>query len=328
MIHSQSDDHTLCLIDCEGTARAEHRGFHFVAAVSTGNVTLQGIGVINGYVTDGGGGIWVEGADPTSHCAVEGCTVDDQYGKGGGLRVSHGSGALVMNSRFSENTSGYGGGVSIDGAAGFLMGCEVSDNVATDVAGGVYVDGSGVMQVSNCDIIRNQAPKAGGVRLSGARRGSWLLRERQHGDSGHSGGVWLQGGFVNGCTIVKNSAAWGGGGVHCEAGTGSINHCLIAFSENGYGVAAEAGNVPALNCCDVYGNARGDYDSVVGDQTGFSYNISQDPELCGLEHGDYRLHYTSPCTDVNSPCRIQVGCYDRGCDTPVREMSWGRVKAL
>ena len=56
-IRSESDDYLLCMIDCEGSARAEHRGFWFEDAVGTGDVTLQGIGIINGYTTTGGGGI-------------------------------------------------------------------------------------------------------------------------------------------------------------------------------------------------------------------------------------------------------------------------------
>ena len=47
-IRSESDDYLLCMIDCEGSARAEHRGFWFQDAVGTGDVTLQGIGTTTG----------------------------------------------------------------------------------------------------------------------------------------------------------------------------------------------------------------------------------------------------------------------------------------
>ena len=56
--------------------------------------------------------------------------------------------------------------------------------------------------------------------------------------------------------------------------------------------------------------------------------LSLDPELCGIEMADYRLFDTSPCTETNSPCAWLVGGFNIGCDSPVEETSWGRVKAL
>ena len=151
---------------------------------------------------------------------------------------------------------------------------------------------------------------------------------RNEATGGHSGGVWLQGGVLSTCTIVENSATEGGGGVHCEAGSGSIYRSIIAFTEGGYGVGATTGNAPTLICCDVFGNAGGNYDAVVGDQTGSNDNFSADPEFCDIDFADYQLFDTSPCLATNSPCEQLVGWFDQGCDSPVEEMSWGRVKGL
>jgi len=75
-----------CQIDCDGSAREEHRGFRFGPEVGTGDATLEGIGIINGYTTANGGGIRVEGADPTiDNCAVVFCTADGSDTKGGGI---------------------------------------------------------------------------------------------------------------------------------------------------------------------------------------------------------------------------------------------------
>jgi hypothetical protein len=227
------------------------------------------------------------------------------------------------------NTAAYGGGVSIFGAAGTFQSCDFTDNVATSTAGGVYIQGNGTIQFSYCEIVSNGAPRAGGVRMAG---GTPFLQHcnisRNDATAGHSGGIWLQGGFVNFCTIVENSATSGGGGVYCAAGTGGMNKCIIAFTEDGVGVGATEGNAPSLSCCDVFGNVEGDYDAEVGDQTGFDSNFSLDPELCGIEFADYQLFDTSPCLAANSPCGVPVGRFGQGCDSPVEEMSWGRVKAL
>jgi len=329
-IRGQSGDYMNCIIDCEGSAREEHRGFWFQAAVGTGDVTLEDVAIINGYSTTSGGGILIEGASPEiRNCAVAMCTVVGSSLRGGGIYAYDGSDPDVYFCVISQNTADYGGGVAISGSGAFY-GCEINDNTATNSAGGAYLQGSSTIQFAHCDIVSNTSSKAGGVRMAGS---SIYVQEcnisRNSATGSHSGGIWLQGGFVNSCTIVENSAAAGGGGVHCVAGTGTLTHCIIAFSETGYGVSADdAGNIPSLECCDVYGNIDGDYDSVVGDQTGSNFNFSLDPELCGIEIGDYRLFDTSPCLAASSPCGVLVGVFGVGCDDPVEAMSWGRLKGL
>jgi len=329
-IRSQSGNFLECLIDCEGGARAEHRGFWFQAAVGTGNVTLEGIGVLHGYSTVGGGGIWVDGANTIIRsCAVVSCTVDNPAGKGGGLRVSGGGAPNVSFCLFSINTAGKGGGVAIDQAWGTFNSCEMVDNTATDVGGGMYIDADGPFQIGYSDIVSNQAPQAAGIWMAGSTPYVQHCNiSRNDATAGHAGGVLLGGGILNHSTLVENSATEGGGGVHCHAGTGGINYSLIAFSESGYGVAATEGYVPSLDCCDVYDNAAGNYDSVVGDQTGIGDNISLDPELCNWEMADYRLYDTSPCWIDNSPCGYVIGAFNVGCSDPVEDMSWGSIKAL
>ena len=329
-IRSQSGDYLDCIIDCQGSARAEHRGFRFETAVGSGDVTLEDVAIINGYVTDSGGGIWILGASPTiDGCAVAMCTADGGSTRGGGIYVSDGGSPTVNWCQISQNTAAYGGGVAVFNASGVFQSCDITDNEATDTAGGVYIQAGGTIQIAYCDIVSNSAPRAGGVRMAGTTPFLQSCNiSRNDATAGHSGGVWLQGGFVNFCTIVENSATQEGGGVYCTAGTGGLNKCIIAFTESGYGVGATEGNAPSLSCCDVYGNAGGNYDAEVGDQTGFDFNFSLDPELCDINDADYRLFDTSPCLAANSPCGTPVGRYNQGCDSPVEGMSWGRVKGM
>jgi hypothetical protein len=144
----------------------------------------------------------------------------------------------------------------------------------------------------------------------------------------YAGGVWFQAGTITRCTIVANAADDEGGGVYCSNGTGSIIDCIIANSTEGEGVACDADDVPTLTCCDVYGNAGGNYDVNIGDQTGIDGNISEDPEFCDPGTGDYSLYNTSPCLPGGNGCGVQMGAYGHGCDSPVGEMSWGALKAL
>ena len=329
-IWSQSGDYMECIIDCGGSAREEHRGFRFGPEVGTGDATLTGVGIINGYTSANGGGILIEEANPTiSNCAVAFCTADGGLTRGGGICLTDGAAPSVSYCLVSGNTAGYGGGIAIDSSTGMFHTCDITDNLGTSVAGGVYIDPSGEVWFDQCTVVSNSAPRAGGVQMAG---GSTHLVScsvsRNDATSGYAGGIWLQGGFVNNCTIVENSATAAGGGVYCQDGAGVVVSCIIAFTEDGHGVAGYQTDVPYLECCDVYGNVEGNYDSVVGDQTGLNDNFSLDPELCGIEIADYRLFDTSPCLQVNSPCDWLVGAFDQGCDSPVEDMSWGRVKAL
>ena len=258
-IRSQSGNYTTCMIDCKGSARAEHRGFLFTTTVGTGDPTLQGIGIINGYTTTSGGGIRVDGASPSIvNCAVAWCAVDGNNLHGGGMYVGDGGDPDVTSSLFSQNTAEYGGGVAIVGASGTFSNCGITDNEATTNAGGVYIDASAQTTFWSCEIASNTARRAGGVQMKGTTP---FLQEcdisRNEATADHSGGVWLQSGFINYCTIVENSAVAGGGGVYCHLGTGVLLQCLIAFSEDGYGVGASAGDAPSMSCCDVFDNADG-----------------------------------------------------------------------
>ena len=328
-IRGQSANYMNCIIDCQGSAQEEHRGFHLTGDVAIGDVMLKDIAIINGYTTDGGAGIWVEDAEPEiSYCAIAYCTVAGSMQRGGGIYFSDGGAPSLYFCLIVNNTADYGGGVAIYNSGGICFGCDIDDNIATDIGGGMYIQGTGIVRVDCSGVSSNEAARGGGVRMVGSDVRISDCSISRNDATVHSGGVWLQGGTLSKCTMAENSAPTGGG-IYCLDGSGSIYHSIVAFSEAGHGVGADApGNVPYLECCDVYGNAAGEYDSVVGDMTGTFHNFSLDPELCGIDIADYRLFDTSPCLASNSPCGERVGCSDQGCDSPVEKMSWGRLKGM
>jgi hypothetical protein len=328
VVQSESGDPTACVVDCQGSARDEHRGFHFTSD-GDGFATLSGVGIINGYVSGNGGGVWIDGVDASLHnCRVVSCTAAG--GRGGGVYVGGGGAPAITQSLLSANTADYGGGLAVESATAVCQLSEFNDNSALVAGGGIHADfdETGLLHLS--DVSGNSAPRAGGVSWAGNGDSTISLtticRNEATGSSG--GGVWLRTGFITQCTIADNAAVAEGGGIYCDEGTGLLNHSIIAFSSDGEGVAATAGNIPTLSCCDVYGNEDGNYDATVGDQTGVDLNFSEDPRFCGLEISDYRLLDTSPCLPGAGPCVAGVGVYGEGCDSPVEPSSWGRVKAL
>jgi hypothetical protein len=115
-----------------------------------------------------------------------------------------------------------------------------------------------------------------------------------------------------------------GGGICClNHSSPVVESTIIAFSLEGEAVYATGGCYPELVCCDVYGNAGGDWVGVIEDQYGTQGNISEGPLFCGEQNpqAPYALHSDSPCAEGNnSECGLigasSVGC---GASSSVRE---------
>ena len=132
------------------------------------------------------------------------------------------------------------------------------------------------------------------------------------------------------CTFWGNSAESGAALYDIgSSDTPSLENTVIAFSESGEAIACPLGRAPALSCCDLYGNAGGDWTDCVGDQYGTNGNISEDPLLCDPENQDYSLQRASPCAPENNPECGLIGAWPVGCgSTPVEESTWGAIKGM
>ena len=103
---------------------------------------------------------------------------------------------------------------------------------------------------------------------------------------------------IGGVTIFGNSAA-DGGGIYCISGSSpTVRNTIVAYNIGGGAVrVADPDCAIALSCCDVYGNAGGDWTPHISDQYGINGNISLDPLFC-LEDNPERpltVQSSSPC---------------------------------
>jgi hypothetical protein len=133
---------------------------------------------------------------------------------------------------------------------------------------------------------------------------------------------------VSQCTFNANQASTGGA-MYVDCENFDLTRSIVANSTAGGGVwyAYEPYRDATVSCCNVWNNEGGNYSHIIGDQTGINDNISEDPQFCGEEVGDYRLFDTSPCSEALSLCGQLIGAYDVACDSPVESSSWGRIKA-
>jgi hypothetical protein len=156
----------------------------------------------------------------------------------------------------------------------------------------------------------------GGSEMTGAslNLSNCLIHNNTGGISVSGGGIDPRHFSMSGCTYVNNDQPIPVTS-HENRPRISISRSVIAFN-SGFGVyymVDEEGGA-TISCCNVYGNAGGDYDGA--DQTGLNGNISENPLFCFQNNGDYTLASNSPCLPENNDCGVLMGAYGMGCIAP------------
>ncbi|MBU1073915.1 hypothetical protein KKG45_11775, partial [bacterium] len=123
--------------------------------------------------------------------------------------------------------------------------------------------------------------------------------------------------FARNCTFADNQAPVGAG-LSVVSSTVSpmlLENCLIAFGAGGEGLHWDGAGLLELKCCDIHGNAGGDWIGPLAGQFGLAGNFQADPLFCGAlnpEH-PYTLGCGSPCSVAYAPVRGLVGALPVGC---------------
>jgi hypothetical protein len=144
---------------------------------------------------------------------------------------------------------------------------------------------------------------------------------------------------VAGLTFARglpSDPAGEGGGIRCRSGSPIISNCV--FRDNvclrGGGAHGPHAGIPSLNCCDIFGNAGGDWVGCVTQQHGTNGNFSACPSFCHAAMGDFHLCDDSPCLRGNRPdgydCH-QIGAWGQGCGcgpSHTEVATWGAIKSV
>ena len=219
-------------IDADGGAFSVIKIVQGAENVKLSNLTLTGGNVSSNYGTVGtegyGGGLWNIGQDTTlDHVEITG----NQAQRGGGI-YSGVSELIINNSSITDNTATasegdvYGGGIYSHASRVEIHDSEIANNVAhvrafTAFGGGIASDAGGV-ELYDTTVRDN---KAGNERDTGHGGGfagvnygdispttSAIYDNHAYGDGG---GIYLDSAdaYVNGSTIVNNTAEGVGGGL-------------------------------------------------------------------------------------------------------------------
>lgn len=219
--------------------------------------------------------------------------------------VRAGSGVVIGNCVFEENTAEYGTGVT---------------------------GGSG-MTIRNCTFRRNFALRAGSAIFgSSVSLDHCVFLDNSIGD-GPGGTVDCGHVDASHCTFVGNGTHGGARGPAFEIESGTIDHTIIAFGGQPHRpgdevVCTGTGDV-AVTCTDIYANAGGDWTGCIAAMAGTNGNISADPLFCDVAAGDLSLRADSPCAPASTGECGLIGAIGPWCGPlAVEQRSWGLIKAL
>ena len=114
----------------------------------------------------------------------------------------------------------------------------------------------------------------------------------------------------------------------------AVTQCIVSYSTQGEGIYCDGSPIPVFTCCDIYGNAGGDYVTCLSGLDGVDGNFSACPSFCNVEAGDFFICDGSPCAPGNHPAGHECGLIGAlgvacSCGPSQTEAStWGGVKAL
>jgi len=190
-----------CTIDCDESGR----GFYFHNGEGEDS-EVSGFTIINGNVSNHGGGFHFNGSSPT----ITNCNISDNWARndGGGLYCVNGASPIITNCNINDNGAYYnGGGISCrHSSSPTITNCNIAGNhTVTYNGGGIHCGWYSPAIITSCNISSNSAKgDGGGISCS---------------DSSMT---------ISNCNISNNSAGGDqGGGIYCAGSPPTITNCNI-----------------------------------------------------------------------------------------------------
>jgi predicted outer membrane repeat protein len=281
-----------------------------------------------------------ESGDPSA------CVIDPEGGPGLTRRAFSFQGTpstfVVENVGFTGGTAlgagtdSYGGAIifrnSSSPTSPTLIGCAFSGNEAGSGAAMLCLSGCSP-SFTDCTFVGNVAEQKGGAAYMTTDCFPVFERCIFRENSATSGGALYCGNNTSPtftyCTFYANSATTGSTAWCRWDPTPVFVNSILAFAPSGAAITAEYGAAsPTLTCCNVYGNAEGDWVDCIAGLESANGNLSADPLLCEPELGDLFLQWGSPCLPAHSGgCGTIGACGPGNCPSmAVDSASWGSVK--
>ena len=252
---------------------------------------------------DGGAIVAFQGCDPK----ITGNSIQNNHADsyGGGIHLRQWCNAIIENNRIISNDSGLGAGIHITYTSSPI----ISDNlIKANIAGGLGGGGIYVIYHSHPIIEKNlitQNESTNGAGIIVINSSNPTIRNNLIVNNVNGAGLRIKSGStptITNNTIVANTAlSIYGGGVDCLTDSPVIiENNIITSNVNSYGIYALS-TPPIIRYNNVWANGSGNYNDVIGDQTGINGNISIQPRFAHPDGNDYTLNYDSKCINAGDP---------------------------
>jgi parallel beta-helix repeat protein len=252
---------------------------------------------------DGGAIVGFQGAD----AIIRGNLIKNNHAEwyGGGLHLRQWSNGLIEDNNIIGNNSQLGAGIHITYTSSpNILDNLIQANIAGDLGGGgIYVYYNSNPLIERNLIIQNESTNGAGILA--AWTSNPTIRNNMIINNVNGAGIRVKGDsipIITNNTIVGNTApASYGGGVDCLTDSVVIiENNIIASNGDSFGIYALT-TPPTIRYNNVWDNGAGNYNSVIGDQTGINGNISIDPNFIDSDSNNYHLTYNSNCTNAGDP---------------------------
>ena len=316
-----------CIIDCEGSSQAPHRGFYFHSGENSQSI-VDGFTITGGRIGLYGAGIYCGYSSPTiRNCIITGNDADG----GGGMYNDH-SNPILTNCTFRSNGGNSCGGMYNNYSSPWLDNCIFKWNYATGYeygggnGGGMNNDYSGPT-LTNCTFMENfvsagfDGDGCGGGMANRYGSNATLTNCIFIGNEGlgDSRGAGMYNNSSNptliNCTFNKNRTRYGdgrGGGIYNYSCKPTLTNCIL-WGNSDIGGVDESAQVHAEGVGGPFIN----YSCIQGLDTFAGHgNIGEDPCFADSSNDDYHLKSIAGRWNANSQSWVQDDvsslCIDAG----------------
>lgn len=231
--------------------------------------------------------------DESGFAVLRDVTIVNADVAGDGAAVLCESSPIIENCVFIHNHAARGAAIFCDGGSPLIADCRFIENEGREQAGGIAFLGSEA-RVEGSLFLRNW----------GYQGSAFFLPD--------SSAV-----VVSECTLVDNASSLDKACAEVEGNSSLSLVRTIISGGNRRAVRCYDTASVAVNGCNLYDNAEGDYSDCIAGLQGQFGNISADPLYCDPVVDEYTIRADSPCADTNSPQRLLIGAFEVGCSAPV-----------
>jgi predicted outer membrane repeat protein len=258
-IESLSGHAAACIIDCQGTALAPHRGFRFHSG-ETATTLLRNFTIRNGWgpgETSTGGGIVCESAAPN----LTGLVFENNTAERGGALLCTGAAPTISRCTFEENTAVTGAAILFDqGSSPWPSLCTFRNNTTEN--GTVACETGSAPHLMGCSFQNNVGVQGAGLFCSAGSNAvltscTFTGNSTEPGTGGRGGAVYFAGASptLTRCNFFDNSAEDRGGAANCESSPAAFSFCQFAGNQSANGgVMALTNSGVTVTSCTMYGN--------------------------------------------------------------------------